>query len=275
MEVFVGIDIGGSHVSVGYIDSTGQLLGSTADMAIDRLTLHPQQLVEMIKSLIEKSKDKDWVICSIGIGCPGWAKNGVIVRASNLPLFQNFNFATALNEIYTGIPVLLLNDADAAVSAEVWGKDSKGRYKDFTNIAMITLGTGVGCGLILNQQLHLGSNGLIEAGHMIVATGPDSRKCPCGQTGCVEAYASAYTTAKRLSEADAAAGVSVSQVGVDGGKEVLARYARGDAAAVKVLEEVSDSLPTRLAPFVALAALARFPHQPCLFLIILPPYPIR
>jgi glucokinase len=238
MEVFVGVDIGGSHVSVGYIDSTGQLLGATADVEIDRLTLKPEQMITIIRSLVDKSKDKDWVICSIGIGCPGWAKNGVLVRASNLPHFQNFDFASALNHHYPNVPVLLLNDADAAVSAEVWGKDSKERYKTFTNVAMVTLGTGVGCGLILNGQLHLGSNGLIEAGHMIVCTAPDSRKCGCGQNGCVEAYASAYTTAKRLREADVAAGLPVAEDGVDGSKEVLVRYGKGDPAAVKVLEEV-------------------------------------
>lgn len=239
MEVFVGVDIGGSHVSVGYIDSTGQLIGSTADFAIDRLTLKPDELIDIIRSLVEKSKDKNWAICSIGVGCPGWAKNGVLVRASNLPHIKDFDFAAALNQHYPNIPVLLLNDADAAVSAEVWGKDSKERYKNFTNIAMVTLGTGIGCGLILNQQLHLGSNGLIEAGHMIVSTALGSRVCGCGQSGCVEAYASAYTTAKRLAEADQAAGRAATEDGVDGGKEVLARYTKGDPDAVKVLEEVS------------------------------------
>lgn len=238
MEVFVGIDIGGSHVCVGYIDSTGQLLGSTAEVSIDRLALLPEQMIEIIRKLIDQSKDKDWVICSIGIGCPGWAKNGVLVRASNLPNFKDFDFSAALQQVYPGVPVLLLNDADAAVSAEVWGKDSRERYAKYTNVAMITLGTGVGCGLILNQQLHLGSNGLIEAGHMIVSTAPDSRVCPCGQTGCVEAYASALTTAKRLREADLAAGLNVADESEGGGKEVIARYSRGDPAAVKVLHEV-------------------------------------
>lgn len=237
MEVFVGIDVGGSHVSVVYVDSTGQLIASK-EQIIDSRTIEPAQLIVAIRNLIEVSKDKDWVICSIGVGCPGQIKNGVLVAAGNLPLFHNFNFATELGAIYTGIPVLLLNDADAAVSAEVWGKDSKDRYKSFTNIAMLTLGTGIGCGLILNQSLHQGSNGLIEAGHMIVSNLPGSRKCPCGQVGCVEAYASAHSTSKRLQEADMAAGGASGEVTVDGGKEVLLRYAKGDEAAVKVLEEV-------------------------------------
>ena len=239
MEVFVGIDIGGSHISVGYIDSTGQIIGS-AEVKIDSLTLEPSQLIPLIKKMIDDSKEKDWVICSIGIGCPGQSKNGVLVAAGNLPKFINFNIAGALGEVFTSIPILLLNDADAAVSAEVWGKDSKDRYKDFTNIALLTLGTGIGCGLILNQQLHQGSNGLIEAGHMIVATGADGRKCPCGQVGCVEAYSSAYNTSKRLAEADVAGNTGVAPVDPsDGGKDVLARFARGDETAVKVLEEVN------------------------------------
>eukprot|EP01032_Pedospumella_encystans_P009217 gene9217-10873_t len=242
MEVFVGIDIGGSHISVGYIDSTGQIIGS-AEVKIDSLTLEPSQLIPLIKKMIDDSKEKDWVICSIGIGCPGQSKNGVLVAAGNLPKFINFNIAGALGEVFTSIPILLLNDADAAVSAEVWGKDSKDRYKDFTNIALLTLGTGIGCGLILNQQLHQGSNGLIEAGHMIVATGADGRKCPCGQVGCVEAYSSAYNTSKRLAEADVAGNTGVAPVDPsDGGKDVLARFARGDETAVKVLEETARHL---------------------------------
>lgn len=240
MEVFVGIDIGGSHVCVGYVDSTGQLIGGASDVKIDSLTLEPEQLVSIIKKSIDETKEKDWTICSIGIGCPGQSKNGILVAASNLPKFSNFNLVAVLSEIYTAIPILLLNDADAAISAEVWSKDHKDRYKDYANIALITLGTGIGCGLILNQQLYQGSNGLVEAGHMIVATAEGSRKCPCGQVGCAEAYASAYTTAKRLAEADIAenTGVAPVDLNLDGGREVLARYSRGDATAVRVLEEV-------------------------------------
>jgi predicted NBD/HSP70 family sugar kinase len=252
MEVFVGIDIGGSHVCIGYLDSTGQLIGSS-EVKIDSLTLAPVDLIVLVKNLIDTTKDKDWLICSIGVGCPGQSKNGVLVAASNLPLFRNFNITEELGKIFTSIPILLLNDADAAVSAEIWGKESRSRYKDFSNIAMLTLGTGIGCGLILNGQLHQGSNGLIEAGHMIVATEAGSRACPCGQTGCVEAYASACTTSRRLQELDekmgtttaATAGASSSastgpSKHLDGGKDVLLRYNNGDPAAVQVLKEVSE-----------------------------------
>ena len=76
---------------------------------------------------------------------------------------------------------------------------------------------------------------------MIVATGADSRKCPCGQVGCVEAYSSAYNTSKRLAEADVAGNTGVAPVDPsDGGKDVLTRFARGDETAVKVLEEVKS-----------------------------------
>jgi glucokinase len=132
------------------------------------------------------------------------------------------------------VPATLLNDADAAVSAEVWG--NKERYGKYKNVAMITLGTGIGCGLILNGDLYQGSHGMIEAGHMMVTNSAQSRPCGCGQRGCVEAYSSAKNTVKRLQELELTDGSN--SIVLDG-KDVFARYQMNDYNAVKVVEEVS------------------------------------
>ena len=93
-----------------------------------------------------------------------------------------------------------MNDADASISAEIWGHESE--YKDVENEAIIIIGTGIGVSLFLNRSLYTGSHGLIEAGHSIVSTSHDARLCGCGQRGCVEVYASAKNTAIRMIEVD-------------------------------------------------------------------------
>ena len=161
MDVFIGVDIGGSHVSVGYLDDQGRIISEKIKY-IDGLTLQPDQLIESITTLIddcnkEKYLNLSYSIRSVGIGCPGQCKNGSIVSASNFPLLHNFPIVSILREVYSSpIPIVLLNDADAAISAEVWGYLSCDVYKGYRNIAMITLGTGIGCGLILQSQLYQG-----------------------------------------------------------------------------------------------------------------------
>lgn len=159
MDVFIGVDIGGSHISVGYLDEQGRIISEQIQY-IDGLTLQPDQLIESITTLIDDCNKKNlnlsYNIRSVGIGCPGQCKNGFIVSASNFPLLHNFHIVSILREVYSSIPIVLLNDADAAISAEVWGYSSCDVYKSYRNIAMLTLGTGIGCGLILQSQLYQG-----------------------------------------------------------------------------------------------------------------------
>lgn len=174
-------------------------------------------------------------ISIIGVGCPGHSKNGILMAASNLPTFKEYPMTKVLSNAFKGIPCVLLNDANAAIAAEVWGIESKHLYKSYSNIAMITLGTGIGLGLILNGQLYQGSNGLIEGGHMILATeSQGGRKCGCGQTGCAEITASARMTAKRYLEKS-----NTEPSASFGAKDVFELAKNGDETACTVLEEVS------------------------------------
>jgi glucokinase len=247
MKVSIGIDVGGSHVGIGFLDMDGVLL-LKSDVKINGMVLLSDQLVHAIVNLIQKNCNSTWEISSIGVGCPGQAKNGVIVAASNIPLIRNMPLVDILSQIYKGIPIVLLNDADAALAAEMWGFH-KDAYANIKNAALITLGTGIGCGLMIDGKLYHGSNGLIEAGHMIVSDDPRrTRKCGCGQSGCVEVYASATNTAKRFLELNKesaeiviAGDVKASEEAhAEGGTtEVFDRYFKHDTKAVKVVEEVS------------------------------------
>ena len=239
-KVFVGIDIGGSHIGLGVVRSSGELLLDSEVPVGGDIT--PEEAVSIIATRVNamiKELDEEnntYKVTAIGIGCPGQAYNDVLVAASNLPNFKNVPLAKMVSQALGNIPTTLLNDADAAISAEVWG--TSGIYDNFSNIAMITLGTGIGSALILDGQLYQGSYGLVESGHMIVDSCPDGRMCGCGQRGCVEAYSSASNTAKRLQEADALAGKLYDEPLT--GKDVFNRYDNGDEAATKVVEEVGS-----------------------------------
>lgn len=253
MELYAGIDIGGSHLAVGLINGANSYIIDTREMSHTQ-DVAPSDVIHSIVKFIDEMMDKinldrSIPLLGIGVGCPGQTKDGILVKASNLPKFQNAPLEKMLSQAMRGVPVILLNDADAAISAEVVGNPTI--YGQYKNIALVTLGTGIGVGLILEGQLYQGSNGLIEAGHMIVATHPNARKCGCGQVGCVEAYSSARNTSLRLEELDALdnpkqlASASSESEKVEklslNGKDVFSRYAANEYNAVTVVEEVRHS----------------------------------
>lgn len=177
VEFCAGVDIGGTHICIGCLDrGSGTLLQPPEELLIDCTALGPAALLDAIDEVLAKAvaavsrnSSSSLALAAIGIGCPGQSRNGVLVAASNLPLVRGFALAQAVSNRHGGVPTLLMNDADAAVCAEVWGPTSAAHYTSMRNIAMLTLGTGIGCGLVLNRALYQGSNGLIEAGHMIVS----------------------------------------------------------------------------------------------------------
>eukprot|EP01039_Chlorochromonas_danica_P003736 gene3736-4085_t len=257
MKIYLGVDIGGSHFSVGYINDGGILLDSSSkewngsellpSQAVPLIVQASRELLAVLQSHFSSSDPL--TLCAVGIGCPGQSKNNILVAASNLPNFKQVPLAEMVSQALGGVPTLLLNDADAAICAEVWGHPNV--YKGVKNVALVTLGTGVGFGLILNNQLYQGSHGLLEGGHMIVSTAPSSRRCGCGQVGCVEAYSSATNTALRLEEYDAKDQTAAKKTEASKseskrltGKDVFARYAVNDYNAVTVVEETAEHLAT-------------------------------
>ena len=252
--VYIGLDIGGSHIGVGVVDESGSVI-SKDGLPIDGSLILPDQLTIMLKKAIDLciQPDTNLIVRAIGIGCPGQSKNGVLVAASNIPRVVNFPLAAQLSKIYNDTPTFLLNDADAAISAEVFGKWTGANYQKYENLVMLTLGTGIGCGLVLNRQLYRGSNGLIEAGHMIVCDNTDANICPCGQRGCVEMYSSAKNISTRLQQllqkSDTSdtpyrnennSGDDLIDTSNINGKVAFEMYLAGDIFATEVLKKVSS-----------------------------------
>ena len=187
MRYCIGVDLGGTNIAVGIIDlDSRQIIRKTS--AKTRAPRPCREISEDIKGLCLTLCREEGVELSdmlwIGIATPGIVKNGVVVSAVNLG-WTNEHFGEILSEM-TGRPTFVANDANAAAYAEAkWGCGVGAE-----SLIAITLGTGVGGGIILNGKIWEGFNGFAaEIGHMVIDVG--GRRCGCGLRGCLEAYCSA------------------------------------------------------------------------------------
>lgn len=194
--MILGIDIGGTNVKFGVIDENYQVLkGYSIPTGADRGD------VAIVNDIIAQTKKirKEYTFDRIGIGSPGNldCENGICVHAANLP-YNNTPITAMISEA-TGVPAFLANDATAAVYGELYA----GAGKNFQNIVMVTLGTGVGGGIAIDGKPYLGGKGGAgEIGHMIIKY--DGLPCGCGQVGCYEQYASVTALIRLTREAAAA-----------------------------------------------------------------------
>lgn len=189
----IGVDLGGSFTKIGLVDERQQLI---ATKTIDTQVEHGWK--EMIKEiglsvlqLLEENNISMEQCVSVGVGIPGTIdiQNGVVVYSNNIN-WVNVPFTKEL-QAYLPLPIYIANDADCAVLGEFVAGVAKG-YED---VVMLTLGTGVGSGIVWNGSMYKGKKlGGNELGHMVICQGGES--CTCGRKGCLEAYASA-TALKR------------------------------------------------------------------------------
>lgn len=180
----VGIDIGGSHTTIGWIDQDGLVIKKI------HFDLKPYaQIEDFILKLYQEITTSQLSCYGIGIGAPnGNFFSGMIEFAPNLPWQGKIDLCGLLKNYFPEIPIFITNDANAAAIGEYrygWGKDS-----ELNDFIMITLGTGLGSGIFIKGEIVYGHDGFAgEIGHMIVD--PSGRLCGCGRRGCLERYASA------------------------------------------------------------------------------------
>lgn len=194
---YIGIDLGGTNIAAGIVEEKGKII---CKKSIPTLAYRPTDeivadMAKLIGMLIEKGGISTSEIKSIGIGCPGTIdiENGVVIYSNNIPM-KHYPMAEKLCE-WTGLQVYIDNDANCAALGEyaVYGEG-------VSSFMLITLGTGVGGGLILNGSIYHGFNGAAaEPGHMTIVSGGE--ECSCGKRGCWEAYASATALIKLTKEA--------------------------------------------------------------------------
>ena len=244
-EIFVGIDLGGTNIKIGCFDSQLKLICKTA--VATEADMGPEVVVDRIGHTTEKLLADNGLsgeaIGAIGIGAPGPSKldEGIIIASPNMPSFKNVPLRKIVSERF-GRPAILENDANAAC----WGEYVLGAGKDVEDMVFFTLGTGIGGGVIINGKLvHGFADNAAELGHIIIY--PDGRRCGCGQRGCVEAYASADSTAKRAAEAiKAGAQSSLKKVLDENGqiscRDVYEHLAAGDELAKRITDETAKAL---------------------------------
>ena len=193
----VGIDIGGTNTVFGIVDARGAVLATSSIKTAKHSNVEDyiDELYTEVSRLIE-ANDAEGKINGIGVGAPNANYyTGIIENAPNLIWRGVIPLQKMLEEKF-GIPVAITNDANAAAIGEMTYGAARG-MKDFI---MITLGTGVGSGIVVNGQLVYGHDGFAgELGHMIVKRN-NGRLCGCGRTGCLEAYCSATGVARTARE---------------------------------------------------------------------------
>ena len=242
---YVGVDIGGTNLKAGLVDENGVLL-ATQKMKVasiaddDGLAWTVASLVQELAHTVNISVSD---VASVGVGVPGTVeiRSGSINYTCNLPL-RNVPLRKLFHR-YLSIPLYIENDANCAALAEFLvgaGRDSK-------RFVTITLGTGVGAGIVHNGKIYHGANGMAgEVGHMVIQRG--GLPCPCGRHGCWEQYASA-TALKRMTAAALAAHpdsilaqVVAENDGRVSGQSAFIAARRGDPVGQQVCDEYVDYL---------------------------------
>ena len=255
-QYVVGVDVGGQTSKIGVVDARGDVLvqsvirtdghSDAADFVAD--------LAAAIKELVVKA-DKVGQIRGIGVGAPnGNYYTGEIAFAPNLEWAADeaVPCSRMLSEALGGIPVSLTNDANAAAVGEMTYGAAKG-MKDFI---MITLGTGVGSGIVINGQVVYGHDGFAgELGHTC-AVRHNGRQCNCGKTGCLEAYCSAIGVARTAREwLDMTDEPSLlRELEKITSKDVYEAAKEGDALALRVFNFTGAMLGRSLADFIEFSA---------------------
>jgi glucokinase len=205
----IGIDLGGTNLRIALVDRDGNILHRLEQPT--RASRGPGPIIEDLADIVRRlappspsqggGRGEGLVserIVGIGLATPGPLdlREGRIISTANLPGWKDVPIRDALRE-KTGLPVTLENDGNAAA----FGEYRAGAGRGCNHLAMLTLGTGVGAGVVLNGEiLHGHFNNAAELGHMIVVV--NGLPCPCGQRGCLERYASADAVVRRVLDAD-------------------------------------------------------------------------
>lgn len=236
---YLGLDLGATNAKAALVDDDGRVV-RYASLALGpgAARLAPERVAAALASCAATAVAGDWrAVAGCGVGSPGLVAGGAVAGAANL--FRGEAAPVPLRALVAAelrraagrrVACDLVNDADAAARAEAWVGAARGARR----AALLTLGSGVGCGVVVDGVVLAGC---MEGGHMIVG-GLRGRRCPCGSRGCLEAYASANAVAAAYADARAA--------GAEGARgarascaEVFARAAAGDAAAAAVVDDAA------------------------------------
>lgn len=236
--IAIGIDVGGTSIKGAAIDHTGKIYDVFTLQVNAGLTgeFVMEELGKLINKYIE-DLNLQGQIAGIGLGVPGIINSteGIVHYSANLPLWEGLNIKKSL-EAKTGLPVKITNDANAAALGEA----KLGAGKNYTTSVMITIGTGIGGGIVSNGEIFEGNEGKGgELGHISLIM--NGRKCGCGRKGCFEQYASATGLIRDTKEAmekhpESLMHKLAEEYGEVNGRVPFEAEKLGDAAAHEVIE---------------------------------------
>lgn len=247
-SIYLGVDVGGTKVAAGLVTSRGEILSKVRTS----MTSHEDSAAGL--RAVEKAIDAAFAaeparkasVAGIGIVSPGPVDpaQGIVVNPGNLPCWRDYPLVAEIKKS-RGLPTILDNDANAAALAEVrWGA-----AVGYSSVLYVTIGTGIGTGVVLNGSIYHGRTGAAgEGGHVSIDYhGP---LCPCGKRGCIEVLTAGPAVARRARERIGAGGLETrTLLALAGGDpaavtaEIVAKAWRdGDRLATAILEETADLL---------------------------------
>ncbi|MGE3410163.1 MAG: ROK family protein [Pirellulales bacterium] len=251
---YVGVDLGGTNIKIGIVDDDGRSVAfeSIPTEAEKGPEEGARRMGQGVLHLLKSTGLKPAAVGRVGLGSPGTMDipAGMLLQPHNLPGWFNFPIRDRVSH-HCGLPVTFSNDANAAAYGEFW----VGCGREYHSMVLLTLGTGVGGGIIIGDLLVAGENSHgAELGHTIIDYSEDARRCPCGQLGHLEAYASATAVIARASEALQAGRKSSVTGRMEQGEELtpllLAEEAeKGDAFALEIILETGKYLGIGMVTF--------------------------
>ncbi|EHL13229.1 hypothetical protein HMPREF9629_00529 [Peptoanaerobacter stomatis] len=253
----IGIDVGGMTIKSGIVDENCNIIETLiipteVEKGFEKIA---QNMVDMINNIVKKAKLTLNDIDTIGVGIPGVAdENGKIHFATNL-YWADVDLGKILRDNFPSQKIYVENDATVACVAE----HSFGSIKGVKNAIMLTLGTGVGGGIIINGEKYSGSNGIgSEIGHMVINNGDNFYECSCGNNGCFETYCSALAIikyAQKLLE-DGAYSEKLKDMKKEDitAKLIFEGYEEKDELCVKVVDRFIDNLSIGIANLINIFA---------------------
>ncbi len=245
-KYYIGIDLGGTSIKLGIVDKNGDIVAK-----YEAPTPHAkyEETIELFVKMIEQTGIEKDQMLGVGIGVPGFVniEDGSIDELVNVG-WKNVHLKNDL-EKKVGLPVFVDNDANLAALGEMW----KGAGNGLTDLVCITIGTGVGAGVIINEKIYHGKNAMAgEVGHITINPHSEIR-CNCGKNGCLE------------TEVSATAMVNFNQRAIEGGKETLLPIEattkdifeaaqKGDSLAIEIIDNTANYLGLALSQIATVLA---------------------
>jgi glucokinase len=245
----IGVDLGGTNLRTAIVGSDGEILDKhkEATKAVDGWVKVVARLIDNIKRQLEIGAKMGTEVFAVGVGAPGviLVDKGIVVKSPNFPDWNNLPLKAELEKALK-IPVYIENDANAAALGEKW----RGAGQNIKSMIHLTLGTGVGGGIILDNKIWHGADGMAgEIGHMTLI--PDGRQCTCGNTGCLETYASARGIVQSFREELEKQKLPAAEVLKEVTSEKVYQAAReGDAVARRVMKDMGRMLGIGIASLI-------------------------